>query len=105
VDKYASLKGGPRIPKGLLATLEYLMAQRDVEQAALFMSYLMEPVHLDETDAAYIFRQWFDALPQKRRTKKDYCRIADAVTVSWNALRKGETITAIKIPHAPLAFL
>jgi hypothetical protein len=105
VNKYAALKVGLRIPKGLLATLEYMMALQDAEQAALFMSYLMEPVHLDETDAAYVFRQWFDALPQKRRTKKDYCRIADGVTVSWNALRKGETITAIKIPHAPLAFL
>jgi hypothetical protein len=105
VEKYAQLKNMPRIPKGLLATLEYLMARKDAEQAALFMSYVVEPKHLDENDAAYVFRRWFDALPLKKRTKKDYCRIADAITVAWNAVRRNETITAIKIPHAPLAFL
>ena len=105
VAKYAAQKGGPHIPKGLLATLEYLMAQKDSEQATLFMSYVVEPKHLDETDAAYVFRQWFESLPQKRRTKKDYTRIADALTVAWNAVRKGETITAIRIPNAPLGFL
>jgi hypothetical protein len=105
VDKYAPLKGGLHIPKGLLATCEYLMAQHEREQAVLFMSHILEPKHLDETDQAYIFRTWFDALPPRRRTRKDNCRIADALTVAWNAFSQGQTITAIKIPHAPLAFI
>jgi hypothetical protein len=104
VAKYAGQRGGLRIPKGLLAVSEYLMAQQDAEQAAIFMSYVMTGAELSETDQAFIFRKWFESLPLKKRTKKDLARIADGLTVAWNAVRKGETIGVIKIPNAPLSF-
>jgi hypothetical protein len=104
VAKYATQKGGLRLPKGLLATAEYLMAVQDAEQAAIFMSYVMTGAELSETDQAFVFRAWFESLPLKKRTKKDLARVADGLTVAWNAVRKGETIGAIKIPNAPLAF-
>jgi hypothetical protein len=57
VKKFASFKGGPQIPKGLLAAAEYLFTlTAGAEIASGFMDRIFYGAGLTEGDQALVFR-------------------------------------------------